>query len=124
GDPDLIVAASGRAVTSSAGAESWTDFVADMGLAEDRYISAVETLPGPDARDVTHHVLAYLVSEDGSEEFLNAYVAGGHGESFPSDTGRLVSAGSRIRFNVHFHAGARQPRERPRVGLRFHPKGV
>jgi hypothetical protein len=124
GDPDLIVAASDRSVTSSAGAESWTDFIVETGLTEDRYLSAVETQPGRDARDVTHHVLIYVVSEDGSEEFLNAYMAGGHGDMFPSDAGRLMSAGSRIRFNVHFHAGARQPREGPRVGFKFHSKGV
>jgi hypothetical protein len=124
GDPDLIVAASGQPVTSSAGAESWTDFVVETGLTEDRYLSAVETLPGSDARDVTHHVLTYVLSEDGSEEFLNGYVGGGHGDMFPSDTGRLISAGARIRFNVHFHAGARQPREGPRAAFKFHPEGV
>jgi hypothetical protein len=124
GEPDLIVAASGGSVTSSAGAESWSDFVVEIGLTEDRYLSAVETRPGSDARDVTHHVLAYVVSEDGSEELLNAYVAGGHGDVFPSDTGRLLRAGSRIRFNVHFHAGARPPRQGPRVGFKFHAKSV
>ena len=61
---------------------------------------------------MTHHVLIYIVSDDGSEEFLNAYVAGGHGDVFPIDTGRLISAGSRIRFNVHFHAA---PDHRVRV---------
>jgi hypothetical protein len=124
GDPDLIVAAADRSAPSSAGAESWTDFIVETGLTEDRYLSAVETLPGRDARDVTHHVLIYVVSEDGSEEFLNAYVAGGHGDVFPSDAGRLMSAGSKIRFNVHFHAGASQSREGPRVGFKFLAKGV
>ena len=124
GDPDLIVAASDRAAPSSAGAESWADFIVETGLTDDRYLSAVETLPGRNARDVTHHVLTYVVSEDGSEEFLNAYVAGGHGDVFPSDAGRLMSAGSKIRFNVHFHAGASQPREGPRVGFKFLAKGV
>jgi hypothetical protein len=124
GDPDLIVAAPGRSVTSSPGPESWADFVVETGLSEDRYLSAVETLPGTDAREVTHHVLVYIVSEDASEEFLTAYVAGGHGDLLPNDTGRLIRAGSRLRFNVHFHAGASQSREGPRVGLKFHATGV
>ena len=123
GEPDLVVPV--PPVAATAGADSWTDVIVDAGLTEDRYLSAVETLPGKDAQSIIHHVLTYVVSEDRSEEsFLNAYVAGGSGDVFPDNAGRLIAAGSKIRFNIHFHPGARSPRHWPRVGLRFHPKGV
>jgi hypothetical protein len=124
GAPDLVVSVSAPFVASASGAESWTDFMVDTGLAEDRYLSAVETLPGADAANLVHHVLTYVVSEDGEEEFLNAYVAGGHGDIFANDAGRLIPAGSRIRFNVHFHDGGNGAWQGPRVGLRFYPTGV
>ena len=44
-------------VASAAGADSWTDVIVDVGLTEDRYLSAVETLPGDDAQRIIHHVL-------------------------------------------------------------------
>ncbi len=63
GEPDLIVPAPPAA--AAAGANSWTDVIVDPGLKEDRYLSAVETLPGNDAQRSIHHVLTYVVSEDG-----------------------------------------------------------
>jgi len=124
GEPDLVVPAPHAAAI--AGANSWTDVIVDPGLKEDRYLSAVETLPGRDMQGSIHHVLTYTVSEDGAEEsFLNAYVAGGSGDVFPADAGRLIVAGSKIRFNIHVGSDAGLSRDHwPKLGLRFHPKGV
>jgi hypothetical protein len=124
GEPDLVVLAPPAA--AAAGANSWTDVVVDSGLKEDRYLSAVETLPGTKTQRSIHHVLTYVVSQDGSDEsFLNAFVAGGNGDVFPANAGRLIAAGSKIRFNIHFHPGARLPRDDwPKLGLKFYPNGV
>jgi hypothetical protein len=123
GDPDLVVAVSDRIDAAASDGDTWADFTVNARLAEDRYLSAVETLPGRDAADIVHHVLTYLVADDGSEEFLNAYVAGGRGDVYATGAGRLIAAGTRIRFNVHFSGSRGKPREGPRLGLRFYPKG-
>ncbi len=124
GTPDLVVAAPNAVEASAAGAEGWTDFIVDAGLTEDRYLKAVETLPGSDSVELVHHVLTYVVAPDGAEKFLNSYVVGGSGDVFAPDAGRLLAAGSRIRFNVHFHVAGRKATQGPRVAFRFHPQGI
>ena len=96
-------------VASAAGAESWADFTVDVGLTEDRYLSAVETLPGSDAIDAIRHVLTH--DEDGAEEFLNTYVAGGRRRFGPDDRdgrdrGRQRSAALITPVRVHGTAKA------------------
>src|SRR4029453_11662407 len=118
GEPDLVVPALPAAATADA--NSWTDVIVDPGLKEDRYVSAVETLPGSDMQGSIHHVLTYTVSKDGAEEsFLNAYVAGGSGDVFAADAGRLIAAGSKIRFNFHVRSDTNLPRDHwPKLGLK------
>ena len=85
GQPDLIVPV--PPVATTAGGDSWTDVIVDPGLQEDRYLSAIETLPGTDAGRVIHHVLTYVISADRTEEsFLNAYVSGRRRPTFSPAT--------------------------------------
>ena len=84
-------------------------------LTEDRYIKAVEAKPGsPATARAVHHILAY--AEDSTTppaldhdqlrrrqlfqrgEFLVEYSVGKGGERFPEGSGRLIKAGSKIRF--------------------------
>ena len=39
-----------------------------------------------------------------SESFLNEYAVGKNGDILPEGTAKLVKAGARIRFNLHYHA--------------------
>ena len=63
--------------------------------------------PGEGSHGTVHHVLTYVVSPDGAEEsFLNGYVSGVSADVFPDHAGRLLPAGSKIRFNVHLSQSA------------------
>ena len=128
GEPDLVVTAPHDVPVETSGAESWSDITVDVGLSEDRYLRAVETLPGEGSHGTVHHVLTYVVSPDGAEEsFLNGYVSGVSADVFPDHAGRLLPAGSKIRFNVHFHkvpTGTPGPLSPPRLALKFHPRGA
>ena len=108
------------------------------GITEDRYLKAVEAKPGPGARAVVHHLLTYLiqdVDEDevlagrlddrptNNESFLNEYAVGKNGDILPDGTAKLVKAGSKIRFNLHYHPSGKETMDRARVGLKFYPKG-
>jgi hypothetical protein len=101
-------------------------------------VRAVETKPGPGARAVTHHLLTYLIQtvdpseqligvndvrEGSSEVFLNEYAVGKNGDVLPANTGKLIKAGGKIRFSVHYHSSGKEAGDRSRVALEFYPKG-
>jgi hypothetical protein len=136
--PDLIVEMPVTHVVPATGSDEFIDFVADSGLTEDRYVRAVETKPGPGARAVTHHLLTYLIQsvdpaeqligandvrEGSSDTFLNEYAVGKNGDVLPENTGKLIKAGAKIRFSVHYHSSGKEMGDRSRVALEFYPKG-
>ena len=63
--------------------------------------------------------------EDGEEGggFLNEYAMGKNGDIFPDGTGRLIKAGTQIRFNMHYSSVGEEITDRTRVGFQFYPKG-
>jgi mono/diheme cytochrome c family protein len=138
GTPDLVVQIPKDHVVPADGGDLWIDYIADSGLTEDRYLQAVEAKPGPGARAVVHHLLTYLIQEvdedevlsgrlddrgTNSESFLNEYAVGKNGDILPEGTAKLVKAGARIRFNLHYHASGTTTVDRTRIGLKFYPKG-
>jgi hypothetical protein len=139
GKPDLIVTAKPYKV-AAAGADWWAVFTVPSGLAADRYIKAIEAKPGSGATaKVVHHILAY--AEDGTAppsqattnvgdddffqrgEFLVEYSVGKGGEHFPEGSGRLLKAGSNIRFEVHYHSVGEELTDASQVAFVFHPRG-
>ena len=136
GKPDLVVSSVKHEVPAT-GSDWWGDYVVDTGLTEDRYLKAVETKPAPGAKKVTHHAVTFLVQESGDDNekligqaggsdgggFLNEYAVGKNGDVFPENTGRLVKAGAKIRFNMHYHPVGEQVTDQTQVALVFYPKG-
>ena len=103
----------------------WIDYISESGLTEDRYVQAVETKPGPGARTVMHHLLTYLIQDvseneklvgqedvrqQQTETFLNEYAVGKNGDILPDGTGKLMKAGAKIRFNIHYHSSGQRDR--------------
>ena len=136
--PDLIVEMPVTHVVPANGADEFIDFIADSGLTEDRYVRAIETKPGPGARAVTHHLLTYLIQnvdpsealigqndvrEGSSDIFLNEYAVGKNGDFLPEGTGKLMKAGAKVRFSVHYHSSGKETPDRSRVAIQFYPKG-
>ncbi len=128
GTPEWIVELPETQTIGAVDADHWLDVWADSRLTEDRYIKAVETKPSPDAYRVVHHVATSMrwEEEDGEEGggFLNEYAMGKNGDIFPDGTGRLIKAGTRIRFNMHYSSVGEEIRDRTRVGFKLYPKGV
>jgi hypothetical protein len=134
GKPDLIVKSKPHTIPAT-GSDWWGDYIVDTGLTEDRYLKAVETKPSPGAKQVTHHSVTYLIQDEtGAEEligrgtnleggFLNEYAVGKNGDVFPEGTGRLVKAGAKIRFNLHYHPIGEEKTDQTEVALVFYPKG-
>ena len=139
GEPDLIVEIPKPHVVAANGPDLWIDYIADSGMTEDRYLQAVEAKPGPGARAVVHHLLTYLIQDidegevlagrlddrpTNNESFLNEFAVGKNGDILPDGTAKLVKAGSKIRFNLHYHPSGTATTDRARVGLKFYPQGL
>src|SRR5262245_17949313 len=111
GKPDLIITSPKHVVPAEA-SDWWGSYYVDTGLTEDRYIKAIESKPGNTA--VVHHLLTYAVDADASGDsngddsnpdatgdFLNEFAVGKNGDLFPEGSGRLLRAGSKIKFDFH-----------------------
>jgi len=126
GKPDLIVSMPVEYKVKPASSDWWGNFVADSGLTEDRYIKAVETKPssGGGIR-VVHHAVTSIFYDDGSSEAgtLNEYAVGKYGDVYPEGSGKLMKAGAKIRFNMHYHAVGEVIGDRSEVAFVFYPKG-
>ena len=126
GKPDLIIQAPVAITMKPRSTDWWGNLVADSGLTEDRYIKAVETKasPGGGVR-ILHHSVNSLVDEDGITEggTLNEYAVGKNGDIYPEGAGKLIKAGQRVQFNVHYHAVGQEITDRATIGVVFYPKG-
>jgi hypothetical protein len=126
GKPDLIVSLPVENTIEPQSADWWADFVADSGLTEDRYIKAVEAKPSAGASRVVHHAVMYLIDPESNNPMggvLNEYAVGKNGDVYPEGAGRLMKAGSKVRFNMHYHAVGETIKDRTSVGIVFYPKG-
>jgi hypothetical protein len=132
GKPDLIVTSPKHVVPPEA-SDWWGSYYVETGLTEDRYIKAIESKPGKTA--VVHHLLTYAVDADASGDtngddssaeagqFLNEFAVGKNGDLFPEGTGRLLKAGSKIKFDFHYHSVGQEITDQSQLGIVLYPKG-
>ena len=125
GEPDLVIRLP-EPITVPAEAPDWWLNVetAPVDLSEDRYIKAVESRPAlPGAEKVVHHAVTYMIFPDDERNFLNEYAVGKNADIFPAGTGRLIKAGTKVRYSLHFHANGEETPADVLVGLKLYPAG-
>jgi len=136
GTPDLIVT-SPKHVVAASGVDWWGDYDVPTGLTEDRYVKAIETKPSKDGRFVNHHAVVSVIQD--ADPFIGGgraaeetgkvtssfseYVVGKYGDVFSDGSGRLLKAGSVLRFGMHYHSIGEEHTDRTSVGIVFYPKG-
>jgi hypothetical protein len=138
GKPDIIVSTS--QVEMKATSPDWWGPIgeAPTGLAEDRYVAAVEYKEVSDfqgksdrqtvgGKFIFHHLgvraLAPGESDDAAQSFPTHEV-GRNADIFEPGQGRLMKAGSKLVFtSTHLHANGRAAKAHVDVGFKFHPKG-
>jgi hypothetical protein len=126
GKPDLIVSMPEEFTVAAQGPDWWGNFVADSGLTEDRYIKAVEAKPSVAGARVVHHAVEGLTYDDGSASeggTLVEYAPGKNGDIFTDGAGKLMKAGAKVTFNMHYHSVGEVVKDRTEVGFVFYPKG-
>jgi hypothetical protein len=122
--PDLIVPIPQPFVVKAGNANWWIDMVSDMDLKEDRWIKAYETKPSLEGFPVVHHATTSMLKANGEEEGLSEYALGKTGDVHPDGSGRLVTAGAKIRWNMHYSANpnGKDTTDRTSIAFWFYPK--
>lgn len=123
--PDLIVPIPEPFLVKVGSPNWWIDMVSDMGLKENRWIKAYETKPSLEGFPVVHHATTAMEKPDGTEEGLSEYALGKTGDIHPDGTGRLVQAGTKIRWNMHYsqNPNGKDTTDRTSIAFWFYPKG-
>ena len=100
--------------------------ISDPGLQEDRWIQGYETKPSLDGFAVVHHNGTTFLYPDGGEEEFGEYALGKTGDIFPDGTGRLMPAGTKVRWSSHYSGSpdGQDHTDQSRMALWFYPKGV
>jgi mono/diheme cytochrome c family protein len=145
GQPDAVLAPAESFEVPSGDRDLYRCFVIPTSFAEDRYLSAVEYLPGN--RKVVHHVLTFLDTTGQAEALDRAdpgpgYTCFGGAGFLPQGSiggwapgslptvmregvGMLLPAGARVVMQVHYHNQTGVTHEdRSRIALHFATKPV
>jgi hypothetical protein len=136
GAPDLVIKSAPYTMPAAA-QDAWWRPVSDTGLTEPRWVRAIEIRPSTvKGRRVTHHALARLQQAENmrSELFTNdpnvsgdglfmEWAVGKNGDEMRPDSGRLMLPGSKIVWEVHYHAVGEAITDSVELGVYFYPKG-
>ena len=125
GDPDLLIHLPEPVIVPAAAPDWWLTVETEpVALSEDRYIMAVESKPAlPGAEKVVHHAVTSMIFPDDERGFLNEYAVGKNADIFPAGTGRLIKAGTKIRYSLHLHAVGEETPADVVVALKLYPPG-
>ena len=120
--PDLVIPMRDRPFTIPAdGSVDYQYFVVDPKFKEDKWISAVEVIPGN--RSVVHHSIVFIRPPDGERlpdiGWLGAYVPGQNSTGYSASRARFVPAGSKLVFQQHYTPTGIEQTDLTKVGLIF-----
>jgi hypothetical protein len=127
GHPDLLVTTEKDFVMYPNGPDWWIDQYAEVRIPEDRWIKAMEIKPSNPK--IVHHAVIYAIEPDAPEGTpetgvqLHEYAVGKYGDIFADNTGRLLKAGTRLRFDMHYFAIGAEQHNHTTIAFKFYPKG-
>jgi hypothetical protein len=128
GEPDLTATTTNDFVMYPKGPDWWIDQFGEVTLTEDRWIKAMEIKPSNPK--IVHHAVVYAIEPDAPEGtpesgiLLHEYAVGKYGDIFGENTGRLLKAGTRLRFDMHYFAVGSEQHNKTTIAFKFYPKGV
>jgi len=143
GKPDLILK-SPPYTQKAVAQDAWYKPIVPTGITEPRWVRAIEIRPASlKGRRITHHALAYLLQDDGTPGpraaaartdddagggdvgagLFMEWAIGKQGEIMRADSGKLMLPGSRIRFDIHYHAVGEDITDNVELGIYLYPKG-
>jgi len=126
GTPDLTIS-TGDFKMYAAGPDWWIDQYGEVTVPEDRWIKSMEIKPSNPK--IVHHAVIYAIEPnppEGTPETgiqLHEYAVGKYGDIFNDNTGRLLKAGTRLRFDMHYFAIGSEQHNKTTIAFKFYPKG-
>lgn len=133
GEPDHIVQMPAPIAVKATGTMPYQNVIVETGLTETRYIKALEIRPT--ARGVVHHVLVFVMppgkrsaagvvieeegEEGGADGFFAAYAPGYDALNFNEGFGKVLPAGSRLKFQIHYTPNGTATEDQPMIGMIF-----
>jgi hypothetical protein len=148
GPPDMIIKSPAYSMPA-AGQDAWYKPVVETGVTEPRWVRAIEIRPATiKGRRITHHAVARLRQDDGFDDrgasgglpqanvrrttganaagtpgLFMEWAVGKQGEIARPNTGKLVLPGSKIVWDIHYHAVGEPITDNVEMALYFYPKG-
>jgi hypothetical protein len=131
GAPDLVIKSDPYTMPAH-GQDVWFKPLTDIPVTEPRWVRAVEIRPAsPAGRRITHHVLARLLqeepggqaAEDGGPGLLMEWAIGKNYDIYRPNTGKLLLPGSKIWWEMHYHAAGEEVRDHVELAVYLYPKG-
>ncbi|MBA4062601.1 MAG: thiol-disulfide isomerase [Isosphaera sp.] len=128
GKPDAVFTMAEEFKVPAGGVLDYKRFMMDPGFKEDVWVKAAECRPGN--RAVVHHILVYIIAPgkrepydaDGTAATLAGWAPGDMPAIYPAGTARLVPAGSKLMFEVHYTPNGTEQTDRSTVGLVYADK--
>jgi hypothetical protein len=135
GQPDLVIK---YPVAGPRGrSRLFGNLYADIPIAKDRYIKAIQTRAATAAsRKVVHHALSFAVDDPNADvngddsqgpeggQFLVEYASGKNAEVYPNDTGVLLQTGKKAMVQYHLHSIGEETNAEIELGIVLYPEGV
>lgn len=134
GKPDHVVQLPAPISVKATGTMPYQNVIVETGLTETKYVRALEVKPT--ARDVVHHVLVFVLppakdgengagknadegDEDESTGFFAAYAPGYDALQFNQGYGKVLPAGSRLKFQLHYTPNGTATTDQSMIGMVF-----
>ena len=127
GTPDEIIKIDTQHVPAT-GVLDYKYFETELDVKEDKWVRAIEVLPGN--RAVLHHLLVSLTYPDGHKAPMErrsrwldgifaAYAPGAEPEVFPEGSGRFIPKGTKLLFQLHYTTTGREEKDATQLGIFF-----
>ena len=124
GKPDLVLSMPVEEKVPASGVLDYKYYTVDPGFTEDVWIQAAEARPGN--AEVVHHVIAYIVEpgkrvfdREGETAILVGWAPGDMPAKYAPGIARRISAGAKIRFELHYTPNGLATVDRSSVAVRF-----
>ncbi len=134
GKPDHTVQLPSPISVKATGTMPYQNVIVESGLTETKYVKALEVKPT--AREVVHHVLVFVLppakrgeeatgktegdgEEDESTGFFAAYAPGYDALHFNDGFGKVLPAGSRLKFQIHYTPNGTATKDQSMIGMIF-----
>ncbi|MBX7168545.1 MAG: redoxin domain-containing protein [Pirellulales bacterium] len=129
-EPDQVVYMSDEAYHVPAeGVVDYQYFTVDPGFTEDKWLKTAECVPGN--RGVVHHIIVFARPPESRAKdargfhFVAGFAPGTRPFVFPDGMAKLIPAGSKLIFQMHYTPNGTPQDDRSSIGLKFtDAKGV